>query len=191
MLSYTAARQLALAKSKGCRGPPVHSTGLNIEGQMLQVIIQIIPEGKSYLFRETVNFCEKRRSTSVFSLSFSPVLGVPAFVQKVTSTYFKLNPHEVIRSTDPAFIRTTFRPHNPTPSAMKAITVGSLELLRDLRALRVNTDRLRLREGLMLARLEHYLRHFFGKPYTNNYFSGKIGNDIYRNRNTVSAECIF
>ena len=34
---------------------------------MLQVIIQIIPEGKPYLFRETLIFCEKRRCTSVFT----------------------------------------------------------------------------------------------------------------------------
>ena len=99
--------------------------------------------------------------------------GLPEFLQNVTNTFYKLQPYIVLQSgQQKEFIKRIFRPYNPTPESVKKITTGSQELLKELKGLKFDRRRLTMREDRTLAKIEHYLQHFFGEPYVNNYYSG-------------------
>lgn len=68
-----------------------------------------------------------------------------------------------------------FQPYNPAPSTAKILTDQTLTLYEELLEIKssLDTGRLKLRERRLLAFAEHELKHFFGKPYENNYYTGQ------------------
>ena len=68
-----------------------------------------------------------------------------------------------------------FHPYNPVPEKIKELTDKSKALYEQLLEMkaRLDLDRLKLRERKLLALAEHELKHFFGKPYENNYYTGR------------------
>ena len=67
-----------------------------------------------------------------------------------------------------------FQPYNPVPENIKEMTDKTRALYEELLELKASLDleRLKLRERKLLALVEHELKHFFGKPYENNYYTG-------------------
>ena len=102
--------------------------------------------------------------------------GLPQFFKKVDSSYYELHPHIVGRMTGvpPEEIRKLFQPYNPTPESIKAISDRSQSLLKELNEMDINRKLLLSRERSMIAKADHFLRHYFGRPYENNYLSGKV-----------------
>ena len=69
--------------------------------------------------------------------------------------------------------RKLFQPYNPTPESIKSISDRSQSLLKELNEMDINKKLLLARERSMIAQADHFLRHYFGRPYENNYLSGK------------------
>ena len=67
-----------------------------------------------------------------------------------------------------------FQPYSPAPEKIKALTDKTKSLYEDLLRMKRNIamERIKLREGKLLALAEHELKHYFGKPYENNYYTG-------------------
>ena len=67
-----------------------------------------------------------------------------------------------------------FQPYSPAPEKIKALTDKTKALYEDLLRMKRNIvmERIKLREGKLLAVVEHELKHYFGRPYENNYYTG-------------------
>lgn len=102
-------------------------------------------------------------------------LGLPQFFKKVDSSYYELHPYIAGRMTGVPLeeSRKLFQPYNPTPESIKAISDRSQSLLKELNQMDINRKLLLSRERSMIAQADHFLRHYFGRPYENNYLSGK------------------
>ena len=102
--------------------------------------------------------------------------GLPEFFKKVDSSYYELHPYNVgkMKVGSLEFMRKLFKPYNPTPESIKAISDRSHSLLEELNGMQMNRKLLLARERRIIAQADHFLRHYFGRPYENNYMSGKI-----------------
>lgn len=103
------------------------------------------------------------------------MVGLPEFFKKVDSSYYELHPYNAGRMTGVPLEdrRKLFQPYNPTPESIKAISDRSQSLLKELNKMDINRKLLLARERSMIAQADHFLRHYFGRPYENNYLSGK------------------
>ena len=103
------------------------------------------------------------------------LLGLPQFFKNVDSSYYELHPYIAGQLTGVPLEerRKLFQPYNPTPESIKAISERSQSLLKELKEMDINRKLLLSRERSMIAQADHFLRHYFGRPYENNYFSGK------------------
>ena len=85
---------------------------------------------------------------------------------------------QTIRDSFTPYRRTNskdvFQPYSPAPEKIKALTDKTKALYEDLLRMKRNIvmERIKLREGKLLALVEHELKHYFGKPYENNYYTG-------------------
>ena len=101
-------------------------------------------------------------------------VGLGEFLDKVKSTYYKLHPYEVYDDPDVTSdrIKEEFVAYDPTPSAIKARTDTSLDLLKEISNKRIKKAALKPRERKVLAQVKHYLQHVFGQPFEANYYAG-------------------
>ena len=100
--------------------------------------------------------------------------GLPEFLSRVKSTYFKLHPYDVVYDPDvtPDRVKTEYVAYDPTPAVIKNRTDTALALLKEISDKNINTNRLKPRERKALAQVKHYLQHMFGQPYDVNYYAG-------------------
>ena len=100
--------------------------------------------------------------------------GLPEFLNRVKSTYFKLHPYDVVSDPDvtPDRVKTEYVAYDPTPAVIKNRTDTALALLKEISDKNINTNRLKPRERKALAQVKHYLQHMFGQPYDVNYYAG-------------------
>ena len=100
--------------------------------------------------------------------------GLPEFLNRVKSTYFKLHPYDVVYDPDvtPDRVKTEYVAYDPTPAVIKNRTDTALALLKEISDKNINTNRLKPRERKALAQVKHYLQHMFGQPYDVNYYAG-------------------
>ena len=82
------------------------------------------------------------------------------------------------------YTKDLFQPYNPVPNTIKKLTDQTQALYEELLEIKtnLNMERLKLQERRLLALAEHELKHFFGKPYENNYYTGRQfdGQIIYK-----------
>lgn len=102
-------------------------------------------------------------------LSFTPT-GLDLFLVKVKVTQKEFNPYSG------SYSKELFQPYNPAPDKIKELTDETKILQREFIEMKssIDIERLKLHERKLLAVLEHELMHFFGKPYENNYYTGKM-----------------
>lgn len=102
--------------------------------------------------------------------------GLPEFFKKMDSSYYELHPYNAGKMTGVPLedMRKLFQPYNPTPESIKAISDRSQSLLKELSEMKIDRKLILARERRMIAQADHFLRHFFGRPYENNYLSGKV-----------------
>ena len=95
--------------------------------------------------------------------------GLESFFAKIKEVQTSLTPYKSY------FTKEFFQPYNPAPKKAKMLTDQTRALYEKLLEIKANLDtgRLKLRERRLLAFAEHELKHFFGKPYENNYYTGK------------------
>ena len=100
--------------------------------------------------------------------------GLPEFLNRVKSTFFKLHPYDVVSDPDvtPDRVKTEYVAYDPTPAVIKNRTDTALALLKEISDKNINTNRLKPRERKALAQVKHYLQHMFGQPYDVNYYAG-------------------
>ena len=72
-------------------------------------------------------------------------------------------------------MKKIFQPYNPTPESIKAISERSHSLWEELNTMKIDKKLLFARERRMMAKADHFLKHYFGRPYENNYLAGKVG----------------
>jgi hypothetical protein len=97
-------------------------------------------------------------------------------IENVMDIYYSLYPNEIIwhphaEGDDLKF----FRPYNCSPAALKHRTDTAAQLYNEVQAQRsrINESELKPRELKSLIQLLHFLKTDFGKPYGENYYSGK------------------
>ena len=73
------------------------------------------------------------------------------------------------------YVKKLFQPYNPTPESIKVISERSQSLLRELNEMKIDRTLLLAREQRVIANADHFLKHYFGRPYENNYLTGKVG----------------
>ena len=94
--------------------------------------------------------------------------GLESFLVKVQTIRDSFTPYRRTNSKD------LFQPYSPVPEKIKALTDKTKALYEDLLRMKRNIvmERIKVREGKLLALVEHELKHYFGKPYENNYYTG-------------------
>ena len=94
--------------------------------------------------------------------------GLESFLVKVQTIRDSFTPYRRTNSKD------LFQPYSPAPEKIKALTDKTKALYEDLLSMKRNIvmERIKLRERKLLALLDHELKHYFGKPYENNYYTG-------------------
>ena len=94
--------------------------------------------------------------------------GLESFLVKVKTIRDSFTPYRRTNTKD------LFQPYSPEPEKIKALTGKTKALYEDLLRMKRNIvmERIKLREGKLLALVEHELKHYFGKPYENNYYTG-------------------
>ena len=94
--------------------------------------------------------------------------GLESFLVKVQTIRDSFTPYRRTNTKD------LFQPYSPAPEKIKALTDKTKALYEDLLRMKRNIvmERIKLREEKLLALLEHELKHYFGKPYENNYYTG-------------------
>ena len=94
--------------------------------------------------------------------------GLESFLVKVQTIRDSFTPYRRTNSKD------LFQPYSPVPEKIKALTDKTKALYEDLLRIKRNIvmERIKVREGKLLALVEHELKHYFGKPYENNYYTG-------------------
>ena len=94
--------------------------------------------------------------------------GLEPFLVKVQTIRDSFTPYRRTNSKD------LFQPYSPVPEKIKALTDKTKALYEDLLSMKRNIvmEQIKLRERKLLALLDHELKHYFGKPYENNYYTG-------------------
>ena len=94
--------------------------------------------------------------------------GLESFLVKVQLIRDSFTPYRKTNTKD------LFQPYSPAPEKIKALTDKTKALYEDLLRMKRNIvmERITLREGKLLALVDHELRHYFGRPYENNYYTG-------------------
>ena len=102
------------------------------------------------------------------TLCFFMHAGLESFLVKVQKIRDSFIPYRRSNTKD------LFQPYSPAPEKIKALTDKTKSLYEDLLRMKRNIamERIKLREGKLLALAEHELKHYFGKPYENNYHTG-------------------
>ena len=102
------------------------------------------------------------------TLCFFMHAGLESFLVKVQKIRDSFIPYRRSNTKD------LFQPYSPAPEKIKALTDKTKSLYEDLLRMKRNIamERMKLREGKLLALAEHELKHYFGKPYENNYYTG-------------------
>ena len=106
---------------------------------------------------------------SVFSLLFlSGPVGLELFFRKIREVQTSFTPYKSYLTKE------QFKPYNPEPQAVKKLTDQTKRLYEELLEIKASLEvgKLKLHERRQLAVAEHGLKHFFGKPYGNNYYTG-------------------
>ena len=101
--------------------------------------------------------------------------GFSKFLDKVFQAYYQFFPYELAYKpggVTEAYLRANFKPYDPSPAKLKEITTSSLQLLKELDDMKINTNKLKLREKKAMVQLKHFLKHIFATPYDGNYFAG-------------------
>lgn len=103
-------------------------------------------------------------------------VGLDSFLQKVQTTYYKLNPNKVVYAPDSTFevIRADFSPYNCHPDFIKNRTDTALKMYNEAKQILNSTvqEKLKPREAKAIAQVLHFLQSNFGSPYDENYYAG-------------------
>lgn len=105
------------------------------------------------------------------------VSGLLDFLKRIDSTVRELHPYDARFMTGVSIEdrKKIFQPYNPTPESIKAISERAHSMLEELGSLKIDKKLLLTRERRMIAKTHHFLRHYFGRPFENNYLAGKFG----------------
>lgn len=105
------------------------------------------------------------------------VSGLLEFLKRIDSTVRELHPYDARFMTGVSIEdkKKIFQPYNPTPESIKAISERAHSMLEELGSLKIDKKLLLARERRMIAKTHHFLRHYFGRPFENNYLAGKFG----------------
>lgn len=101
--------------------------------------------------------------------------GLPEFFKKVDRSYYELHPYEAgkMRGVPMEHKKKLFQPYNPTPESIKAISERSQTLWKELNEMKIDRTQLLARERRMIAKADHSLKHYFGRPFESNYLAGR------------------
>ena len=119
---------------------------------------------------------QKGKSTACSFSSEARHVGLKAFLRKVKTVYYEMNPNKVVYDPDStaASIRRDLRPYNAHPNAIRERTESAQALYREINKLekKVNSNKLKPRERKAVAQAKHFLQSNFGAPYAENYYAG-------------------
>lgn len=95
-------------------------------------------------------------------------VGLESFFRKIREVQTSFTPYKSYLTKE------QFKPYNPEPQAVKKLTDQTKRLYEELLEIKASLEvgKLKLHERRQLAVAEHELKHFFGKPYGNNYYTG-------------------
>lgn len=101
-------------------------------------------------------------------------VGLLDFLKRIDSTVRELHPYDARFMTGVSIEdkKKIFQPYNPTPESIKAISERAHSMLEELGSLKIDKKLLLARERRMIAKTHHFLRHYFGRPFENNYLAG-------------------
>lgn len=107
------------------------------------------------------------------------------FLKKVQTEYYALNPNSVAWQPDieqrDEHMKQRYFPYNPDPAELKKKTDRALELLKEIKSVHLDENKMKPREVKALAQVKHFLQHTFGVPYAENYYAGDwmMGPDLF------------
>ena len=106
-------------------------------------------------------------------------------MQKAQAKYYELNPHKIALKpgVKPDEIRTKYRSYDPSPANIKRITDEALKIAKNLENMKIDMNKLTLREKRAVSQILHWTKHGFPfmVPYLYNYYVGDwmMGGDIF------------
>lgn len=107
------------------------------------------------------------------------------FLQKAQAKYYELNPHKIALKpgVKPDEVRTKYRSYDPSPANIKRITDEALKIAKNLENMKIDMNKLTLREKRAVSQILHWTKHGFPfmVPYLYNYYVGDwmMGGDIF------------
>ncbi|KAJ7394049.1 hypothetical protein OS493_003722 [Desmophyllum pertusum] len=106
-------------------------------------------------------------------------VGLEAFLRKVKSTYYKMNPNNVVYDPDstPKSIRRDFSPYNAHPNAIRDRTDAARALCREANKLDKNADgnKLKPRERKAIAQVKHFFTEQLRRAIRREFTMPGIG----------------
>ncbi|XP_022779081.1 uncharacterized protein LOC111320683 isoform X1 [Stylophora pistillata] len=120
---------------------------------------------------------ENREDDEIGKCAFSAEakrVGLLEFLKRIDSTVRELHPYDAGFMTGVSVeeMKKIFQPYNPTPESIKAISERAHSMLKELRSLKIDKKLLLASERRMIAKTDHFLKHYFGRPFENNYLAG-------------------
>ena len=107
------------------------------------------------------------------------------FLQKSQAKYYELNPHKIALKpgVKPDEVRTKYRSYDPSPANIKRITDEAQKIAKNLENMKIDMNKLTLREKRAVSQILHWTEHGFPfmVPYLYNYYVGDwmMGGDIF------------
>lgn len=106
-------------------------------------------------------------------------VGLPRLLEEVKTAYFLHTPNKAAWNPDMTkesekeqYMKTRYRPYDPSPEVLKRKTDAALALLEKLKKTKVDERKLKAREAKALWQAKHFLQHVFGSPFDVNYYAG-------------------
>ena len=112
-------------------------------------------------------------------------VGLDDFFQKAQDKYYELYPNKIATKPDvkPDEIKKKYRSYDPTPSSIQRVADEGAKIANEIENMKINMDKLTLREKRGVAQLLHWAKHAFPfmVPYGYDYYVGDwmMGADIF------------
>ncbi|XP_068734656.1 uncharacterized protein [Montipora capricornis] len=102
--------------------------------------------------------------------------GLERFLHEAQEKFYELLPHKIVFKHDVTSdeIRQRYRSYDSRPTQIKHVTDEIADLSKRLKKLKINKDKLNLREKRAIAQLSHWMEHVFpyGVPFAYDYYAG-------------------
>lgn len=135
--------------------------------------IHLVNTYKSSAKKNMENQCKSAPDICSYSAQ-AKTSGLAEFLKKVINTYYNVKPFMITESNGFSLeqVQAKFKVYDPSPTNLKNVNDKAMQLLDELKKLKIDVQELQPREKKALSQVKHFLQHVFGSPYDAFYYGG-------------------